>query len=137
MSAATYIIGTQSPANVAPSADAVVYSVLHMTERMADRQACPLDLGQARALIEQQHATSGLILECSPLADGPDVLLHEFPAEHTLSDANTPARCSWTIEISYQGQSLVHRAVTEPAELPASPVGLSAETGSLISAPTR
>ncbi len=137
MSAAAGIVGAQTTAEVAPADDAVVYSILHMTERMADRQACPLDLGEARARIEQHHATSGLTLEYSPLADGPDVLLHEFSAEHTAIDTSPTGRCAWTIQISYQGRSLVHHAETEPADLPLGPAGITAETGSLISAPAR
>ncbi len=137
MSAATYIISAPTTVDTAPVSGPVVYSILHMTERMADRRACPLDMGLARARIEQQHATSGLTLQYSPLADGPDVLLHEFSAEHTASGSGTPASCAWTIQITYQGRSLTHHAVTEPAGLPTSPTRLSAETGSLISAPAR
>lgn len=96
----------------------VIYTILNMTERMADRNACPLDLVHARELIETRYAATGYELEFSPLADGPDVLLHELAATVSPEAAAATVDCAWTVHVSFQGATATYQSTVAPSSTP-------------------
>lgn len=82
--------------------ETLVYTVIEMTERFDTRRACPLDLDTARHKIERQIDRLGFQPVYSPIADGPDVLTHEFLAEH---DVSAPASaCAWQVAALLNGR---------------------------------
>ncbi len=103
----------------------VIYSILNMTERMADRHACPLDLLHARELIETRYAATGYRLEFSPLADGPDVLLHELAATVSPEPEASTAACAWTVHVSFQGATATYQSTVAPSSTPLERVDLA------------
>jgi len=77
-----------------------LYSILNITEDPSVWAACPLDQSALRSQIEARLATDNLDAVYSPIADGPDVMMHE--AEARLADDRD---CDWTIRVNYQGNS--------------------------------
>ena len=77
-----------------------LYSILNMTEDPTVWAACPLDQSGLRAQIESRLADNNLAPVFSPIADGPDVMMHEVEARLAENDA-----CDWTIRVNYQGNS--------------------------------
>lgn len=77
----------------------LVYSIVNVTESMAARQTCQLDLEAARRKIDAKLAGNGVAPVFSPIAEGPGVLLHEVSAE--MSGAS----CRWTATARLDGRS--------------------------------
>ena len=77
-----------------------LYSILNITEDAQVYAACPLDQTQLRSDIEARLAAQNLDAVYSPIADGPDVMMHEVEAR--LSDSEA---CHFTIRVNYQGNS--------------------------------
>ncbi len=134
---AIHILASQADAGARPAQPPVVYSILNMTERMADRQACPLDLRDARETIEAGYAAHGHRLEFSPLAEGPEVLLHEIAATVTTPLGAAAPACAWTVRVSFQGQSRTRESLTHPTHTPTRLDTIVAEPHPLIAAPAR
>ncbi|MEC9249057.1 MAG: hypothetical protein VX501_00280 [Pseudomonadota bacterium] len=77
-----------------------LYSILNITEDPSVWAACPLDQSALRSRIESRLAANNLDAVYSPIADGPDVMMHE--AEARMADDQD---CDWTIRVNYQGNS--------------------------------
>jgi hypothetical protein len=122
---AAAILSASGETHAEPEPVPVIYSILNMTERMADRHACPLDLVHARELIETRYAATGYRLEFSPLADGPDVLLHEFAATVSPEPEASTAACAWTVHVSFQGATATYQSTVAPSSTPLERVNLT------------
>ena len=132
LAGAATLVAAKSPLPSETAAEPVVYTIINMTERMADRQACPLDLALVREQIESGFAQTGHELEYSPLADGPEVLLHELSAEIAVGTGQAPSSCAWTIRVSYQGQSHTQQAHAAPSQAPGALDAMALEVGALL-----
>lgn len=77
-----------------------LYSILNITEDPSVWAACPLDQPALRSQIEARLAAERLDGVFSPIAEGPDVMMHEVEAR--LADDQV---CDWTIRVNYQGNS--------------------------------
>lgn len=119
------ILTARGETHAEPEPVPVIYSILNMTERMADRNACPLDLVHARELIEARYAATGYRLEFSPLADGPDVLLHELAATLLPEQEASTADCAWTVIVSFQGATATYQSTVAPSSTPLERVDLT------------
>jgi len=134
---AATVVTTRTQAEAESATVAVLYTIINMTERTADRQTCPLDLESARARIEAGYIGSSFQLEYSPLADGPDVLLHELSAAAPGDREVAGQACTWTIRVSYQGQSLTRQSRAAPMQTPASLGMMISDTAPLLTTSTR
>lgn len=79
----------------APQRD-VVYTFINITDDFATRQACPLDLVAARRKVESGLGASVRPVY-SPIADGPDILVHEVEAVQRDGD------CQWSSTVLIGG----------------------------------
>jgi len=84
--------------------ETLVYTVIEMTERFDTRRACPLDLDTARQKIERQIDRLGFQPVYSPIADGPDVLTHEFLAERNVGIPAAAPACAWQVAAMLNGR---------------------------------
>ena len=84
--------------------EALVYTVIEMTERFDTRRACPLDMNTARQKIERQIDRLGFQPVYSPIAGGPDVLTHEFLAERDVSPQAGAQACAWQVAALLNGR---------------------------------
>lgn len=80
----------------------LVYTIINVTEDLAARSACPLDLASARHRAEAGLHAAELNPVFSPIADGPGVLMHEVEAEWVSREAGTP--CRWASRARLDGQ---------------------------------
>ncbi|WP_300545349.1 hypothetical protein [Maricaulis sp.] len=75
----------------------LVYTLINVTEELAARRACPLDLEAAKVRVETGLGP-GVRPVYSPIADGPDILVHEMTARHE-NDI-----CRWTAVVHLGGR---------------------------------
>lgn len=93
---------------VVPEADAaslhpeLLYAVINLTDAYDALQACPLDLDDARTRVETGLSGAPVIPVYTPIAEGPDVLVHEVEALlKTGTDGETV--CAWHTTTLYGG----------------------------------
>lgn len=116
--------GWITPAETAPPQD-VYYAIIDLTEDYDIISACPLDLDAARIRVEDALKARNFNPVFSPIAEGPDVLVHEVQAR----PAQTAGRdCVWDTTTLYAGHRLAmtdHRDITalEAASLRAIELG--------------
>ncbi|RKQ95654.1 hypothetical protein [Maricaulis maris] len=137
LAGAAGIVTTRAPASADSAAVPVVYTIINMTERLADRHNCPLDLASARSRIEAGFADTNFLLEYSPLADGPDVFLHELAASASPGTTGAEPSCIWTIRVSYKGRSMTRQARTAPSRTADTLESLAQDSGALLVTETR
>jgi len=88
-----------------PALPDLVYTLINVTDDYEARRLCPLDENAARARIEaglSGHANAVY----SPIADGPDILVHEMTA--TASGPETGPLCDWSVAVHLGGHSNRH-----------------------------
>ena len=75
----------------------LVYTFINITDELDTRQACPLDLDAARTQVEAglQGAVRPVY---SPIADGPDILVHEVEA------VELNGGCQWSSTVLIGGR---------------------------------
>lgn len=91
----------------------LLYAVINLTDSYAALQACPLDLDQAQSRIETALTDSRFNPVFTPIAEGPDVLVHELEA--MVDDGSQT--CSWQATTLYAGQRLVSSDIPDPTAL--------------------
>ncbi|WP_203292120.1 hypothetical protein [Maricaulis parjimensis] len=75
----------------------LVYTFINITDDLDARQACPLDLDAAKSQVESGLGQTVRPVY-SPIADGPDILVHEVEAVHRDGD------CEWSSTVLIGGQ---------------------------------
>ena len=80
----------------APQRD-VVYTFINITDDLDTRQPCPLDLAAARQKVETGLGRAVRPVY-SPIADGPDILVHEVEAVRHNGD------CQWSSTVLIGGR---------------------------------
>lgn len=92
----------------APEAEAaglrseLLYAVINLTDGYDALRACPLDLEEARTRVETGLSGAPVIPVYTPIAEGPDVLVHEVEARlKTGADGETV--CAWHTTTLYGG----------------------------------
>lgn len=102
----------------APEAEAaglrpeLLYAVINLTDAYDALEACPLDLGDARSRIESGLANARVRPVFTPIAEGPDVLVHEVEAQlKTGADGETV--CAWQTTTLYGGNRHDQRDVRD------------------------
>ena len=101
-----------------PQADAAVlhpellYAVINLTDAYDALQACPLDLGKARTRIESGLAGTPVTPVYTPIAEGPDVLVHEVEAQLQTRPGGEII-CAWHTTTLYGGNRHDQRNVQD------------------------
>lgn len=80
----------------------LLYAVINLTDAYDALQACPLDLDEARSRVETGLSGAQVIPVYTPIAEGPDVLVHEVEAR-LKTGADGEIACAWHTTTLYGG----------------------------------